>query len=887
MDHFFKNELSMLAKYMLKNWRSIFLSVAVGLFLFWMLSAFEQSLRTTADDLKTFMPDLVYFLILEWLLLITICSVAIAIWVRYRNSYFLKQPDFLLIDALLIVAITIFCLCWISNKLPCWGSLYFESVVISFGVFVVFTYILAIFPLIKEELKKYCNHEVAPIEQIKLFSDEPINDEMDDLIGRRNFANALKDHIYNLSFGESFVMALYGRWGEGKTSILNLLKKEIKKETHLLVYEFDPWYFGDDNALTANFYYGLNDLLREHYYLSKKIKNALKFYPEILFKGFALRFHKSAAEDRPLEIKNDIEKFIASIDKRVLVVIDDIDRLQKEQILAVFQLIKLTSQIKNMVFLLSFDPSKVADAIKNDREMKDPQSYIEKIVQLPINIPMTDQSMIDKFIYYSYPGTGSQSEIDKLFDRLKIDEAKRKDFDDQFGLIYQSEIKQILSTYRAAKRYLNSIFFRLPPIIGEVYLYDFFIVEIFQTFFPEIYGDMKNAPWYYVSKWSLEVMIHSPLPTDDKKRYQAIKEHIEKLIGTNAKSKNVIVSLLGCIFPEVKKAFSDSEYGRNYGSWADVSEDYRMKHRIAHLDCFLKYFMLGVREGVIPDAEFDAMVKLWKEAKSLEDEMKKSLFEKYQKEFKLIDVLQRLKLYSEAIDGQLVLPLIKTLYKNCSKFSRDGDMWDTEYDQAEMLIIRLIEKNSAIDNKNIHDVLQEVVNNSERFDLASAIVLFSNADRNSSLYRIYNNVNIDKLRDVLAERLRKYFIEEERDIFDEYNQEREFGFILYQWATRWGDKSKNHKDEVTDYLIKIFNKKNNLCGYFLLHHMKNNLIKTFDMKDFDYTGFSAAYNAGKFAECLTELGETAYSTESEKEAIDLFLKAHYEASSAAVPSTTQ
>jgi len=312
MKSFLKNELSTLAKYMLKNWRGIFLSAAVGLFLFWMLSAFEQSIKTTADNISTFMPDLVYFLILEWLLLITICSVAIAIWVRYRNSYFLKQPDFLLIDALLIVAVTIFCLCWFSNKLPCWGSLYFKSVVISFGVFVVFTYIFAIFPLIKEELRKYCNHEDVPLGQIKLFSDEPINDEMDDLIGRRNFANALKDHIYNLSFEESFVMALYGRWGEGKTSILNLLKKEIKKEDHLLVYEFDPWYFGDNNALTANFYYGLNDLLQEHYFLSKKIKNALKFYPEILFKGFALRFHK-AADDRPLEIKNDIEHFIASI----------------------------------------------------------------------------------------------------------------------------------------------------------------------------------------------------------------------------------------------------------------------------------------------------------------------------------------------------------------------------------------------------------------------------------------------------------------------------------------------------------------------------------------------------------------------------------------------
>ncbi|HUN53880.1 MAG TPA: P-loop NTPase fold protein [Smithella sp.] len=378
----------------------------------------EQTIEAKTFNFTNYLPNINYFLIMIWLLLITIFNIISNLFVRYRNSYFLNQPDFLLIDALLIITITILSLCYVSHTLPSRASIYFWRPMISICVFIFFTYISATFPLIKKELNKYCAHENDTFpEQIKLFSDEPINDEMDDLIGRRNFASTLKEHIYDLSIEESFVMALYGRWGEGKTSILNLLKKEMREEPHLLIYEFDPWYFGDNEALTANFYYGLNDLLEEKYFLSKKIKNALTFYPEVLLKGFAIRFHKSVTDERPLEIKKDIEQFIASIDKKVLVVIDDIDRLQREQILAVFQLIKLTSKIKNMIFLLSFDPDKVAAAIKCTQEMRDSHDYIEKIVQLPINIPMTDQSIIDKFIYYSYPETGHISEIDKLFDR--------------------------------------------------------------------------------------------------------------------------------------------------------------------------------------------------------------------------------------------------------------------------------------------------------------------------------------------------------------------------------------------------------------------------------------------------------------------------------------
>ena len=182
-----------------------------------------------------------------------------------------------------------------------------------------------------------------------------------------------------------------------------------------------------------------------------------------------------------------------------MIIIDDIDRLQREQILAVFQLIKLTSKIKNMIFLLSFDPDKVASAIECAQEMPDPQGYIEKIVQLPINIPMTDQNIIDKFIYYSYPEIGHRSEIDKLFDRLKIDEGRIKEFEEQFGIIYQSELRQILSTFRATKRYLNSIFFRLPPIIGEVYLYDFFSRNISNILSRNLWRYEKSTLVLYIS----------------------------------------------------------------------------------------------------------------------------------------------------------------------------------------------------------------------------------------------------------------------------------------------------------------------------------------------------------------------------------------------------
>jgi hypothetical protein len=741
-----------------------------------------------------------------------------------------------------------------------------------FGIFITSTYVVASVSLIKKSLAIE-SQQYTLRNHLSLFSDEPIGDETEDLIGRINFVSALKENIYNLTFKESFVMALHARWGEGKTSILNLLKKEIRKDGSMIIYDFDPWFFGNEDALTSSFYRGLEDLLQEHYFIPKKIKSFLKLYPEVLIKGFVginFQFLKSKTEDRPLELKREIEHFITSVDKRILVIIDDLDRLQRDEILAVFRLIKLTSHMKNMIFLLSFDPIRVALIIKNKDLEEDLQSYIEKIVQLPIHIPMADQRIVDKFLLFSYPDIGYRSEIDKFFDQLQIGVDRRREFDDAFVKIYQSNLRQIFSTFRAAKRYLNGIRFRLPFIEREIYLYDFFIIEIFHTFFPNIYADIKSSAWSYISPWSLEVMAFSPFPHDEKQKYLAIKKHIEQIIS-NQENKALLVSLLEDIFPEVKNAFVAEGHGHTDYSGMEV--DYRTKKRIAHPDCFFKYFMLGVREGIIPDAEFEDLLKQWIKSSSPEAEIESSLFGKYQKVFKLIDLLQRLKIYASSIHESLVLPLIRTVYHNCSKFQREGDLWNTEYSQAEGLIFRLLEDNAAVKHDQVHSILKEIVEQVECLDFASWVVLGSNESRGGGLHKIYKNVQLKELRDILSGRLRKDFVEGRKDIFDIYPRERQFAFILHQWATRWEDPKESHRDEVNDYLMNLFKTKPNRLGYFLLHFVIERI--DFDKgKYFDYAGFKVAYDSNKLFSCLTELGEKAYSTESEKVAIELFIKAH-------------
>lgn len=859
-----KKELNSIAIYVSNNWVWIVLCVAIGGLLVWLTKTLGVPLFGEYLSDVVF-PPLLLSLAIIYAILIALYQKTVSLFLRYRNSYFLSEPHFLAIDCFVITLLPAIAYFAYSHP-PI--TIHSTTLIASFAVFLIVTYFNAVIRSIKSSAYITPNGNTP---SSTLFADEPISRNEEDLVGRKRFAEALKEHIYNLSFVSSFVIALYGRWGEGKTSVLNLFKKDIGGEGKILIYEFDPWFFGDENAIIGNFYRGLEDLLQENYFIPRGIKKYLTLYPEILIRGFvglSLSFRGRESEDRPMEIKKKIEQFVSAMDKRVLVVIDNIDRLQREEVLAVFRLVKLTSQMKNMVFLLSFDPSRVAETIKDTE--RDPHDYIEKIVQLPIHLPMTEQRKIDRFLLFSYPDAGYRSEIDKLFDRLGIEEKRRKDFDEAFVKIYNSELKQLFSTFRAAKRYMNSIVFRLPFVEREVNLYDFFMVEILQTFFPAVYADLKNSPWYYASHWSFEFAL-SPLSYDENKRREEIKQHLDYLLK-DEKEKSIVISLLEDIFPEVKNAVS-----RNQANYDGLVSSYRIEKRIAHPECYMKYLMLDVREGIIPDSEFEDILKQWDKSSDKEKDIAATFFDKYKKESKLIDLLQRLKLHAGSLNKETALPLIKVIYNNCSKFTREGDMWNTEFDQSEGVIFRILEDNQSIKNEEIHDILKEVIENMTCFDYLSMALLTCKQERGGSLHRIYENVKYGELVEIVEQRLKQHLIDDKKDIFEEYPQVREYAFILYQWATRWGDKEKNNKDLVTGYLLGLIEKKPSYAGYFIAYEVKKGLGFHEDKKYFDYSSFVAGYDVDKYVQKLEELGESAYSTESEKEAVELLLAAHKKA----------
>src|ERR1700738_3844416 len=93
-----------------------------------------------------------------------------------------------------------------------------------------------------------------------LSPDSPIETANDDKLGRKTFAQALARSLAGFSGEDSFVVGIHGKWGTGKSSILNLLVEQIERDNRsrpdteqLHAMRFNPWNFSDQNQLIFQF----------------------------------------------------------------------------------------------------------------------------------------------------------------------------------------------------------------------------------------------------------------------------------------------------------------------------------------------------------------------------------------------------------------------------------------------------------------------------------------------------------------------------------------------------------------------------------------------------------------------------------------------------------
>lgn len=124
--------------------------------------------------------------------------------------------------------------------------------------------------------------------------DQPIQSYKEDILGRKSFAQSLGNAILNYKEKDSIVIGLFGAWGSGKTSIINMalehidyVYKDKKGEIEPIIVRFNPWNYSDQNQLISQFFKQLSVTLKRKDYsvnirkVGKKLETYTKFFEPV------------------------------------------------------------------------------------------------------------------------------------------------------------------------------------------------------------------------------------------------------------------------------------------------------------------------------------------------------------------------------------------------------------------------------------------------------------------------------------------------------------------------------------------------------------------------------------------------------------------------------
>lgn len=332
-------------------------------------------------------------------------------------------------------------------------------------------------------------------------------------------------------------IGLFGDWGSGKSSILEVLKREIEEEPETACLYFNGWVFeGYDDAKAAL----LESILKE-FENEKKFGSDIKDDIKKLFKsvkwmrvlGFSLKnialpgaaafltggtsvipqlvnglkdavqkpddlVAKIQGHDTETFLKQfvketeDIDKFDVvrrfredfehllnkSKIRKLVVLIDDLDRCLPDRIIDNLEAIKLFLNVKNTAFVIGADPRIVRHAIEyrykdkiietdaeytNDRIVND---YLEKLIQIPYNLPKLSDSEVETYITLLF----SENDLDSVEDFNKVLEAfKRFREKERYSVFDFSKVKEAVADIDKTQKLEKnvSLIAKLSPIISE------------------------------------------------------------------------------------------------------------------------------------------------------------------------------------------------------------------------------------------------------------------------------------------------------------------------------------------------------------------------------------------------------------------------------------
>lgn len=432
-----------------------------------------------------------------------------------------------------------------------------------------------------------------------------INSISEDTFGRSTLVDSLSSIIVDKSRQSHpcYTIGIYGTWGEGKTSVLNMLQEQILekcKEHNVHICRFNPWMITGQTALIQEFFdcicsdsnKTISDIIKKYggiiSYVAGGVSTAMSLVgipviPSVL-KSAAKQVDKlrqSLPERESLaKQKEKINKQLKNENVHLIVMIDDLDRLDKEELHAVLRLIRQVADFDNTTYVLAMDETIVAKSIGDFYGIEgasDGRRFLEKIVQFPIVLPSLKPHILIKY---------SMERLEKILgEDIHINQ-------DEYDVLIKN-LNNLFHTKREYIRYFNQLQLTWSFVKGEVNFRDLCYLEAIKCCCVAAYNLIYQSKSLLCAESDLGFDKHFELNDTSLETDGAILDHICDLVINS--QRTTIHKIINVLFP----------HGQSF-----MRTTYTAEKRICSIVYFDKYFIQSTLEDYVSDQEIQESMSM-------------------------------------------------------------------------------------------------------------------------------------------------------------------------------------------------------------------------------------------------------------------------------------
>jgi predicted KAP-like P-loop ATPase len=431
-----------------------------------------------------------------------------------------------------------------------------------------------------------------------LSPDRPLSDPATDRLGYAPFAAALAEAVRRMEAPDGIVVALYGQWGLGKTTALNFIEHYLTQHGEggageLVILRFNPWLFTGRMDLAVAYLAELQKTFQRWRLVADNARRALSSLAKLvsgapvpgasMAKSLGEALDPGAPDVR--ELKQEIADALAAQPRRLVVVIDDIDRLTPDEIRELFSVIKAVADFPNTVYLLAFDDDVVASALSADDV--DGRAYVEKIVQVPFELPIPEPAALQAlFLEQLEAIVGDDVDPDLLNN-------------EDLATLLHFGLMPLMATPRDVVRLTNSLRVTYAAVRGEVNVVDFVGLEAARIFLPQLYESVRARPEMFGAARGLEEAFRA-MQADELAGFHQKWANAEAI---NEDKLEAAKELAGFLFPQTAQPL-----GIHLRRSRTVLESRRHRH-VTNPDFYPLYFRLTLGDAAISRDLVAAMVE--------------------------------------------------------------------------------------------------------------------------------------------------------------------------------------------------------------------------------------------------------------------------------------